>query len=123
LPGPCPQGDALGYPVKPAGQGAALADRGRLAHQHEERGLKGIFGRVGILKQASADTQDHGPMPLHENRKGGFLSPRQEAFEQLAVIQVTGGLSLAEPGQVLQHVLESVLNHGPEAPPSIPLPL
>ena len=45
--------------MQKAGHRAAVADGSRLAGEHEEGGLEGIFGIVDVPQHAAADAHDH----------------------------------------------------------------
>ena len=77
--------------VQPRPQRVAHPEAAGLAHQHQERGLKGILRVVRISQDAPADAQDHRPMPLHQGgeRLFGRITPLgREPLEQLPIGQV-----------------------------------
>ena len=51
------------YPVEPGAQQVRVADRERLAGEHQEDGLEGVLGMVSVTQQLPADVQDHRPIP------------------------------------------------------------
>ena len=74
-------------PIQPRGQGIRATDCGRLARQHEEDGLEGILGRVGIAEHPPADAQHHRAVPRHQRSEGILVAPCGEPAQE-------GGISL-----------------------------
>ncbi len=75
----------VGDPMQPTGQRLFLANGGRLASQHQEGGLAGVFGVLSAAKDAATEAQDHRPMSLDQRGEGGLISVRDEAVQQIAV--------------------------------------
>src|SRR5207302_2598920 len=73
----------------------AAADPRRLADQDQERSLEGVLHVVRAAEQSPANAEDHRPVPAHQGFKSRLVAPRQESFEQLAVL---GLLVVAEGG-------------------------
>jgi hypothetical protein len=99
------QGGVPGNAVQPARQLITPRDRRRLAREHQECGLKGILGRVPVPENAPADTQNHGPMPLHqgcERRLRGLIAARDEPIQQLGVAELPGRPTMEERIQMPQ---------------------
>jgi hypothetical protein len=94
-PAPCGRLDLNGQPfgdsMKPGPERVVNPELTSLAQEHQERGLEGVLGIMGITEQHGADAEDHRPMPLNQSSKCGlglvgFAS--REALEQLAVRKV-----------------------------------
>ena len=90
--GPTPRaaGDPAGDAVEPRADRVANPDGVALAHEHQERGLHGIIGVMGIRNEAAAEGQHHWPVPLEENAEGllaGGARIAVEALEKLGVGQ------------------------------------
>jgi hypothetical protein len=71
--------------MKPAGQGFMLADGGRLAGQHEEGGLKGVFGVLEVTQDVAANAKYHRSVTLDQGGEGRFVALRGETLQQLAI--------------------------------------
>jgi hypothetical protein len=70
----CLPGNPVRDSVQPVRQALAVAKGPRLFHQDEEGGLERIFRRVGILQDATADSENHRSVPNNQGSKRG-LSP------------------------------------------------
>src|SRR4029079_1017490 len=55
--------------VKPTRQSLRIAERGTLAHQHQERRLKRILGVVRVVQNSTTRAEDERTMPLDERGK------------------------------------------------------
>ena len=85
-PGAC--GHAVRDAEEPARDRPAPADGPRPAGQHEEDGLEGVFGVVGVVEDTPADPQHHRAVPDHqllEGRFRGLVAPREEPVQELRV--------------------------------------
>ena len=82
---PRPQRRPIGDAIKPTGYLGAFLNGCRLAHEHQKGRLEHVFGVVRIQKQVAADTQDHGPMALHQRREGRFVMVGHEPLQQVRV--------------------------------------
>ncbi len=85
--------DPIGDLVKPASQHAAVADRSRLPREHEEGCLEGILRILMLGQDMTANAQDHGAVPAHQDLEGRLrivLTLAQEEIEQLLVRQRLG---------------------------------
>ena len=90
--------------MQPAAQGIVISHGFGPSRQDEKRGLKGVFGEVGVSEQSTADTQDHRSVPLDEGGKRRFRARtigRKIMVEQLAVGQGTERSSLEQRADVL----------------------
>ena len=47
--------------------------------------MEAVFHIGFVVKNTSADTQDHRPMPAHQHLKSIVIAPADEAIQQLAV--------------------------------------
>ena len=64
----------MGHAVEPVRDLVPLPDGSRLAHQHQEGGLKGVLGVLVAAQDAEADAPDHRTVPAHQGGKSGFLA-------------------------------------------------
>jgi hypothetical protein len=80
----------IGNLVEPAAQTFLVANGASPARQHQEGGLEGVLGVLLVAKDAAAQTQDHGPVPLNQGGKGRLIAVTSEALEQLAVAEAVG---------------------------------
>ncbi len=91
---PGPRGDPDRDSVKPAPDRILLADRPGPARQDQERRLERVVHVGGIVQDATADAQDHRPVPLDQDLKR-LLAPlvptHPEPFDQLSVGQPRAG--------------------------------
>ncbi len=75
----------MGDLVEPTADAIVLANRPRLARQHEESRLERVLGILLVAQHAAAGGQHHRPMPAHQLGECGFLPLEREAVEQLAI--------------------------------------
>ena len=73
--------------IQPAGQSVSPSDRPGPLHHHQEGGLEGILGVIGIAEDAAADAQHHRPVPRHQRLEGAGISLFDEAVKELRVGQ------------------------------------
>lgn len=66
------------HALQETADGLALTDARCLAHEHEKRRLKGIFGIVSILQNATADLSHHRPMSPHQSLEGSLITRGEE---------------------------------------------
>jgi hypothetical protein len=100
----CPPGNAM----EPARQLLPPRDRRGFPRQNEEGGLKSILGRVPVPQYAAAHAQDHCSMPIHQGRERslcGLTLTRDEALEQLLVVQRPGRAAMVKRVQVPQYLM------------------
>ena len=71
--------------MQPGGQPRADAGGGGFASQHDERGLEGVVGEVGIGHDAAADGQHQRPVPADQLGERPFVAGVGEPPEQVAV--------------------------------------
>ena len=81
--------------MQPAADGAVDPDRGGLAPQQEEGGLEGVVGVVGVVEHASADAQDHRPVPADQGLEGQLVAVGDVSFQEPRIGQARQG-ALAE---------------------------
>ena len=89
-PGPGLSGRAEGDPVQPVAQQVRVSDRAGSSGQHEEDGLKGVFGVLAIDQKLPADAQHHRTVPGDQRREGlfpGGVAARDEPLEELTIGQ------------------------------------
>jgi RNA polymerase sigma factor (sigma-70 family) len=96
--------DAIRGAVEIAGHGRPVADLGRVAGQDEERRLKGIFGVVGVRQDASADAEDHRPVPAQQRVECRFIPALREPFQEAAVRRIRQHLIGQEAFDLAQHM-------------------
>jgi hypothetical protein len=77
----------MGDAEEPVGQAFRPADVGGAADQHQEGGLEGVVGVVGVARHPPADAQYHRPVALHQGGERGLLPAVAEPFEQLPVAE------------------------------------
>jgi hypothetical protein len=53
--------------------------------EDQEGGLKDVLGVVPIVQHALANTEDHRPMPLDQERKGSLITLGHEGVEQFPI--------------------------------------
>jgi hypothetical protein len=78
---PGPDGDA----VQPGRDGRGSADRGGLAGQDQEGGLKRVLGRVVVREDPAAGRPDHRPVPVGEEFERGLVAVGDEPGDQVGV--------------------------------------
>jgi hypothetical protein len=81
-------GDATRHAVKPSRECVAVADRMGTPGQDEKGRLKRILGQVVVAKQATANAEDHRPVPFDqrgEREFGDVVGSRQKGLEQPTV--------------------------------------
>jgi hypothetical protein len=91
-----------------------VSQRGRLARQHKEGGLKGILGIGNLAQDAPADVHYHRTMPAQQRGKGSFVPIAREAMEEFSIGDVIETLRLHEPVQMIQQ--DRVLSGGHTSP-------
>src|SRR5262245_36884997 len=91
----------MSHTVEPTGHGLPRQDRGRLAKEDEEGGLKGVLGVV-VVEEAPARPPHHRPVPLDERGEGGLIPPLDEATEELSVAQAGPVIQKRGPVNVLE---------------------
>jgi hypothetical protein len=74
--------------VEPGADGLPIPDRAGLTRQGEEGGLKGILGRVLIVRHIPADAQHHRAVPPQEQLERRFVMPGHETTQQIRVRDV-----------------------------------
>jgi hypothetical protein len=62
--------DARGNAKEPSAERPLKPDVCGPPHEHEKRGLKGILGIVRADQKAPADSENHRPVPLDQDREG-----------------------------------------------------
>ena len=80
--------------MEPGPERVAHPQPARLLDQHQERGLKSIFGIMRIGQYAPADAQDHRSVPLDQDGKrqlGGLAAVGREPLQELTVGQLADG--------------------------------
>ena len=89
-----PRGHAAGDPEEPAAHRLPLPDRAGLAHQDQERGLKGVVSIVRVSQYLTAYAQDHRAMAIDQGRERGLgrrrVIPCQKPVQELAIGQGPG---------------------------------
>ena len=63
----------------------------RALRQEEESGLEGVVGVVGIVEDASADAQDHGPVATDQGLEGQLIAVGVVTFQESGVGQARQG--------------------------------
>ncbi len=88
------RGHAAGDPEEPAAHRLPLPDRACLAHQDQERGLKGVVGVVRVAQYLTAYAQDHRTMAVNQGGERGLgrrrVIPGQKPVQELAIGQGPG---------------------------------
>src|SRR5262245_57356702 len=82
---PCLESRVIGDSVKPVADGVSTGQRMRLTNQDKERGLKRIFRVVCMSKHATANAEDHRPMPPDQCLEGPVVFLTQKTRKQEAV--------------------------------------
>ncbi len=72
-------------PVQPGGKGFSPANRLRLAYQHQEGGLRHVFGSRAVAQNPAAEAEHHRAMPPHKGREGVFVALLDEAAEEFPI--------------------------------------
>ena len=102
----------MSHAVEPGTKPRGVADRPRPPDQNQEGGLKGVFHRVGVgRQQASAYSQDHGPVPLYNGLERRLILVQHKARQQLCLIQPYGGARVEQPPQVPHHTARGCSCH------------
>jgi hypothetical protein len=78
-----------------------VSQRGRLARQHKEGGLKGILGIGKVWQNTPAYPQDHRTMPAQQRGKGLFVPIAREAVEEFSISDVIETPRLHEPVKII----------------------
>jgi hypothetical protein len=81
------EADAPGHPKEPPAHGSCRKRAPRVAGQHEEDRLEGVFGQVRVTNRPLADSEDKPAVPLHQLLEGGLIAFLGEARHERAVVQ------------------------------------
>jgi hypothetical protein len=83
--------------VQPGAERVGPAEPTCLAHQQQERGLKGVVGVVAVVQHAPADAQHHWAMPSYQHGKGFLVALVGKPFEEPPIAQfIIGAADFAE---------------------------
>ncbi len=88
--------------MQPPAQGVAGADRARLAGEHQEGGLEGVFDVVLVLEDGPAGGQDHRPVPRHQGLEGRLVARLGVSGQELAVAEADGRPVVEQVAEVPQ---------------------
>ena len=89
-------GDPVGYPVQPAAQGVAGADRTGLSGQDKERGLERVFDVVLVPQDGAAGGRDHRPVTRHQGGEGRPVIGRRIPGQELTIGKADGRAAVEE---------------------------
>jgi hypothetical protein len=84
---PSPQRDASGNPIKPGAEPAGVAQRSGPPHQHQERGLKGVFDVVWVAQDPAAHPQDQRAVKRYQAGECRLVAQPDEPIQELAIVQ------------------------------------
>jgi hypothetical protein len=73
--------------MQPIADNLALGQTVRLADEHQECGLEGIVGIVGIAQDAAANAAHHRTMTAHERLESRLIAPMEKRPQELPVGQ------------------------------------
>src|SRR5262249_58783853 len=99
----------------------APADQRRLAKEHQEGGLKDVFGVVAVAQHALAKRQDHGAVPPEQALEGRLVLGLDKAIQELRVAQLPAVPADRVQQAVDQRLELSVAHERPSLHPSISL--
>ena len=105
--GPRSPRDPVSHAEKPVGQVQSVTDRRCLAHQDQKSRLKGVFDIPRIAQNPAANAQYHGSMQIDQRLKGGFISARQIALQQLAIPESGKRPISVQPIELLKYTRDS----------------
>jgi hypothetical protein len=71
--GPGFHGQAIGNPVKPAGEGSLFLNGGGFPGQDKKRRLIHILGIVPVVENAAGGVQNHRPVAAEQLRESAFI--------------------------------------------------
>ena len=96
--GPLFAGNSQRHAVKPVREQVAVLKRTGLLHEHQERGLERVFCRMFVAQNATAHTQDHGPVSMDQDpeRRFAALLAGQKVSNELAISPVSHRSPLVE---------------------------
>ncbi len=80
---PGPHGCFVRHCEEPVGDHLGAGDRGGLAGEHEESGLKRVLGVVWVAESAPADSPDHRAVTHNEGLERRLVLAGGEASEEL----------------------------------------
>src|SRR5262249_31298983 len=78
---PALERDAVRDLIEPTRNRGTVGDRGGLAREDEEGGLKGVLGIVAVPQDAPADAEDERPVPAHQSLEGGLVAGVGETLQ------------------------------------------
>ncbi len=71
--------------------------------QHQEGGLEGILGVLGVVQHAPADAEDHRSMPPHQQLERRLIAVLEKTLQQMRI----GDDSRQRRPQASLHVFEN----------------
>src|SRR5262249_41614179 len=98
-----PYGCLISDAVKPVGQKLRGGQRSGLADQHQKGSLKGVFGIMGVCKDASANAHHQSSVTPHDRFESVLVAFAQKGRQKLGITCELNRARSQYPAQMIKH--------------------